>query len=249
VDGSYIAVGFVNGSFSVFTADGLKEEYNAKHRKETIEEIKFSPNGKWIAVGSHDNFVDIYEVGSWKRIGRCSGNSSYITHLDFSADSGLLMTNSGAYEQLYFQMPKGERSNVSKEKSKSIDWATWSGVLGDQVVGIWPKNSDGTDINSTDLTKSKDVLATGDDFGLVKLFHFPSSTPFSKYRQFKGHSAHVTKVRFTYDDHLLISTGGGDASIFQWIYKPKEHDDEDDEMEEDCYDSDVEKEKKLQVTT
>ena len=42
------------------------------------------------------------------------------------------------------------------------------------MIGIWPKNADKADVNTAHLNHSGTVLATGDDFGCVKLFdHFP----------------------------------------------------------------------------
>ena len=42
------------------------------------------------------------------------------------------------------------------------------------MLGIWPKNADKADVNSAHLNHSGTAMATGDDYGCVKLFdHFP----------------------------------------------------------------------------
>jgi hypothetical protein len=63
---------------------------------------------------------------------------------------------------------------TSGETKKITNWATFTGVLGDEVVGIWEKYTDKTDVNSTDANFDEQCMVTGDDFGLVKLFRFPS---------------------------------------------------------------------------
>ena len=47
------------------------------------------------------------------------------------------------------------------------------------MIGIWPKNADKADVNTSHLNHSGTALATGDDFGCVKLFdRFPITEKF-----------------------------------------------------------------------
>lgn len=51
-------------------------------------------------------------------------------------------------------------------------------VLGKEVIGVWPRNADKADVNCSSLSHSGNALATGDDFGFVKLFEFPVTEKF-----------------------------------------------------------------------
>ena len=46
-------------------------------------------------------------------------------------------------------------------------------IVGRDVLGIWPENSKNADVNCSHLSNLGNALATGDDFGFVKLFNFP----------------------------------------------------------------------------
>ena len=46
--------------------------------------------------------------------------------------------------------------------------------------GVFPPGSDFTDVNATCRSKDGSLLASGDDFGLVKLFEYPVSVSFCK---------------------------------------------------------------------
>ncbi|XP_037543112.1 echinoderm microtubule-associated protein-like 6 isoform X2 [Nematolebias whitei] len=218
MDGSQLALGMKDGSFTVLRVRDMTEVVHIKDRKEVIHEMKFSPDGVYLAVGSNDGLVDVYAVAQrFKKVGECSRSSSFITHLDWSLDSKVLQTNDGAGERLFYRMPMG-KPIINKEEVKGQHWATWSSVLGPEVSGIWPKYSDSTQINSVDANHSAGVLVTGDDLGLVRLYRFPCLRKGAKFKKYVGHSAHVTNVRWSYDQQLVLTTGGADHALFQWRF-------------------------------
>ncbi|TRY96368.1 hypothetical protein DNTS_033743 [Danionella cerebrum] len=219
-DGSQLALGMKDGSFTVLRVRDMTEVVHIKDRKEVIHELKFSPDGSYLAVGSNDGFVDIYAVAQrYKKVGECNKSTCFITHLDWSVDSRFLQTNDGAGERYFYRMPTGKL--LTKEEAKGIHWMTWTCVLGPEVNGIWPKYSNVNDINSVDANYSSAVLVTGDDFGLVKLFRFPCLKKAAKFKKYIGHSAHVTNVRWSHDLQWVVSTGGADHAVFQWRFLPE----------------------------
>ncbi|KAL1787890.1 echinoderm microtubule-associated protein-like 3 isoform X2 [Sigmodon hispidus] len=178
------------------------------------------PDGLYLAIGSHDNMIYIYSVSSCgtksSRFGRCMGHSSFITHLDWSKDGNFIMSNSGDYEILYWDVAGGCKLLRNRYESRDREWATYTCVLGFHVYGVWPDGSDGTDINSLCRSHNERVVAVADDFCKVHLFQYPCARAKAPSRMYSGHGSHVTSVRFTHDDSYLVSLGGKDASIFQW---------------------------------
>ncbi|MGH0154729.1 UNVERIFIED_CONTAM: hypothetical protein FKN15_028429 [Acipenser sinensis] len=258
-DGKALAVGLNDGSFLVVNSDTLEDMVSFHHRKENISDVRFSQDaGKYLAVASHDNFVDIYNVLTSKRVGICKGASSYVTHIDWDTRGKLLQVNSGAKEQLFFEAPRGKRQTIRNSEIEKIDWATWTCVLGPTCEGIWPTHSDITDVNAASLTKDRKLLATGDDFGFVKLYTYPAKGQYAKFKKYVGHSAHVTNVRWSQDDSSLLTVGGADTALMIWVResdgnretKPMDSEESDTDTEEDGgYDSDVAREKSIDYTS
>jgi len=150
-DGSLLAVGCSSGYVKIFgmlsvgTSD--PPTFLREHRTfcSDVDCVKFSPNGEYLAAGSHDNYIDIFSMlkGSFPRLRRLKGPTSYLTHIDFSIDGQLLMTNDGAGEILYFNVQEGKAVRSREEASSYIlktDGITtmvryhWGGNVQERVV-------------------------------------------------------------------------------------------------------------------
>ncbi|XP_077125463.1 echinoderm microtubule-associated protein-like 1 isoform X2 [Ranitomeya variabilis] len=217
--GSVVAIGTLTGRWFVLDTDTKDLVTVHTDGNEQLSVMCYSPDGNFLAIGSHDNYIYIYAVNEngrkYSRIGKCSGHSSFITHLDWSVNSQYLMSNSGDYEILYW-IPSACKQVVSVETTRDLEWATYTCTLGFQVFGVWPEGSDGTDLNAICRSSDQKLLATGDDFGKVHLFSYPCSQYRTSSHAYCGHSSHVTNVSFLLEDSHLISTGGKDMSIMQW---------------------------------
>ncbi|XP_065657214.1 echinoderm microtubule-associated protein-like 6 [Hydra vulgaris] len=219
-NGETMAVGLNDGSFMIMDSKTLKTLVLTKDRNEEISDIKFSPDGVYLGVASHDNMLDVYHVKKGRKKAVCKGNSSYLTHFDWSKDGRLIQTNSGAREHLLFEIPSGMRKTMGTDVVIRLEWADFTCVIGPTVKGIYPPLTDVTDVNTSNRTKDYKLLATGDDFGLVKIFQYPVLMRGAKCRTYKGHCSHVTNVKWTCDDRFLLSTGGMDATLLLWERVP-----------------------------
>ncbi|NXA35434.1 EMAL4 protein, partial [Eudromia elegans] len=218
--GTVVAIGTHSGRWFVLDAETRDLVSIHTDGNEQLSVMRYSVDGTLLAVGSHDNLIYLYVVTEngrkYSRYGKCSGHSSYITHLDWSPDNKYIMSNSGDYEILHWDIPSGCKQVRNRSDCKDIDWTTYTCVLGFQVFGVWPEGSDGTDINALVRSHNRKVIAVADDFCKVHLFQYPCSKPKAPSHKYSAHSSHVTNVSFTYNDGHLISTGGKDMSIIQW---------------------------------
>ncbi|KAM3931874.1 echinoderm microtubule-associated protein-like 4 isoform 6-T6 [Leptodactylus fuscus] len=218
--GIVVAIGTHSGRWFVLDAETRDLVSIHTDGNEQLSVMRYSVDGALLAVGSHDNFIYLYNVSEngrkYSRYGKCTGHSSYITHLDWSPDNKYIMSNSGDYEILYWDIPSGCKLIRNRSDCKDIDWATYTCVLGFHVFGVWPEGSDGTDINALVRSHNRKVIALADDFCKVHLFQYPCSKPKAPSHKYSAHSSHVTNVSFTHSDGHLVSTGGKDMSIMQW---------------------------------
>jgi hypothetical protein len=112
-----------------------------------LTEMKYSPDGEYLAVASRDKSIHFLSVrvsflfhsflslaspltwaqNGYKKIGICKGHSGVITRIDWSCDSAILQSTDGLRESLMWEVPSGKQWSG---QAKDFIWSSWSNPLG-----------------------------------------------------------------------------------------------------------------------
>jgi WD40 repeat protein len=217
-DGTLLAVGLgsdaksrKSGAFVVLNSDSLTAVHEGREGKEWIRDVKFSPDGQTLAIGSRDNVIYLHSVqDNYSLRCRCDKHTSDITHFDFAADGSAIRSNSGQGELLYYNANTGDHDPNSGDY-KDTAWQTETCTLDWAVQG-----TDGSDVNALHRSADGSLLVTATEFGKVQLYNYPCVSKGNNTNEGKGHSSHVTNVRFSADDTTVVTTGGSDKAVFVW---------------------------------
>ena len=213
----HIAIGHNDGTLTIRAGLNKLDTVIAKNTnsQEWIEAMQYSPDGKKLACGSHDNTIYIYDANSYNLLGKCSKHNSFIVSVDWSQDSTYLRSVCGAHELLFYTAENCQQDPSGASNTVATEWATHHAKYGWLVDGIFPSGTDGTHINGVDFSSDDTLIATGDDYGLVNIFRNPcrgGHMPLSM----RGHSEHVVRVAFHKKDQYLFSVGGYDQTLMQF---------------------------------
>ena len=104
-DGKVVAVGHRLGAFSVHRLDNMDELISARDRKKAIFSVTFAPNGRYLAVGSEDCFIDLYDcVSDYDWVGTLQGHSVSVRFVDWSLDSRCIQSTGHNSEILFWDV-------------------------------------------------------------------------------------------------------------------------------------------------
>jgi len=213
----HVAIGHNDGRVTIRGGiDNLNDiAHTLNDSDEWIEAMAYSPCGKKLAVGSHDNGIYVYDAETYELQGKCSKHNSFIVSVDWSEDSTYIRSVCGAHELLFFTAENCEQDTSGASNTKGTKWASSHAKFGWLVTGIFPAGTDGTHINDVDFSSCGQLIATGDDYGLVNVWNNPARKG-AKPISLRGHSEHVVRTRFTPGNDYILSIGGYDKTIMQW---------------------------------
>lgn len=216
-DEKHFAVGFKDGSLAVIDVDKWAMIYKDKECKARISDVKFSPDNSLLAIASHDTLIQVYEFPSMTKRTTLSGHSSYVRHLDWSADSKLLRSNSGGEEVFFWDVETGTSVAAGGAVHRDEVWDTCTCAFGWAVQGAFDGESVVCSCERTRGDETCQLLAVGDEKGRVRVFRYPCVAK-AECKEGKGHAGHVVNIKFSANKRLL-SVGGSDNCVFQWLIK------------------------------
>eukprot|EP00826_Nyctotherus_ovalis_P050598 TRINITY_DN6221_c0_g1_i3.p1 TRINITY_DN6221_c0_g1~~TRINITY_DN6221_c0_g1_i3.p1 ORF type:complete len:181 (+),score=51.90 TRINITY_DN6221_c0_g1_i3:260-802(+) len=177
--------------------------------------MAYSPDGKYLAVGTHQSTLVIYDTVNYAVKGFFKDFKGAVTGIDWTKDGHYIRTNSEIYELLYFNMETMQLEQSGALDTRNEEWATQNTKVAWEVAGIYPKGVDGTHVNGVCLSRDGKLVATGDDWGLLNIYNFPCRDG-CQAKSFKGHSEQVIRVKFGAEDKYLFTVGGHDKTLMQW---------------------------------
>lgn len=236
-DGALIAAGTEDSKVALWAFDAsapagsqLKHletyqipEKSKNAQREAVDCLRFSADNNLLAVGHMDSNTYIFDI-SKKKLTQWKGRLKEVaapSHLCWSADNTMLQVFTRDYEISYWKIDEPAQKFKRITTVPDPDLVKWSGdplIAGWDVQGLYQADWDGTDLNDATVANNKKLIATGDDYGWVRLHNYPCITN-EVCKQYQAHSAFVVGVEWTGDDgsdEYLMTVGGNDYAIFQW---------------------------------
>ncbi|TYZ66568.1 hypothetical protein PybrP1_009464 [[Pythium] brassicae (nom. inval.)] len=194
----------------------LEVLHEGRDSKQTIADIKFSPDLTLLALGSIDHCVYFYStLDNFALRFKFPKANGRITHVDFAADSSALRLNSEAWELLFVSTLDG--SQVTTPSSmKDVEWATQSCVFSWPAQGIWDFSREDEYFYALTKAHSHEVLVSANNRGEIQVYNSPCLSKRAEQHVLRGHGMIVSGVAFTCDDSRLVSIGANDKSLFVW---------------------------------
>jgi WD40 repeat protein len=227
-DGRAIAVGGPK-EVHVWDASSGKIIYILRGHTATVMAVAYSPEGRWLASGSVDGTIKIWDAASGKEIQTLhqDGNRVVIA-VAFSSDSQLLASGSqdgkvSLWDQAGGKLIHSWQGHAEETRSVAFspDKRYLASASSDRSVRLWSVENrqkvrqfvgHTSKVNSVVFSPDGKALATASEDYTVRLWEVDSE---KSVRTFAGHTAYVWSVAFS-PNGLLLASASDDATVKLW---------------------------------
>ncbi|BAZ46552.1 WD-40 repeat protein [Chondrocystis sp. NIES-4102] len=198
---------------------------------DSINQIKYSPDGKLIASVSWERNIKIWNAETGQLINTLRGNNEGINTIAFTPDGQTLVSGGEDRNIKIWNVATGQLINTLTGHTDSIKTVTISpdgkmiATAGyDKTIKIWSIagellqtiNAHNLAINSLQFTPDSKILASASWDNTIKLWLIKNSGTNSELLHIlTGHQDGVTTISFN-SDGTVIATGSGDRTIKLW---------------------------------
>lgn len=203
------------GTYMVFDTTTYKKVHEAKDSNEPIRAVRFSPDGRLLAVGSEDTKIIIYNVkDNFKNRANIMSHRAPIVNIDFSTDGMFIMSNDSTRRTIYTETTAG--LNVPSAASlRDEKWATYHSTVGWSMQGLWKCQPPWVDLQCSQRSWNSILTCTGNSDGRLFVTHYPAQdrVPFVDVC---AHAGPVSRVAWGAGDAYMVSTGQVDHAVLKW---------------------------------
>eukprot|EP01038_Epipyxis_sp_PR26KG_P009724 gene9724-13087_t len=228
-DGKNIAIGFGSnkrtkgklplkeGSFIILKSSDLRVIHEGKDSNNAIRVIKYSPDGKYLACGSEDCNIYMYNIKEqYIKLSTIRCHTAAVLYIDFSADSNYIMSVDAAKRVCYSETATGVLV-PTPSIVRDTKWSTSSNPHQWSVQGFWfiNPNNKSTEPIITQKSWNSQLVCAGTRAGSIHLGYYPFVNKKGFIRAL-AHTGPVSQLAWIAGDGSLVSIGSKDHTIMQW---------------------------------
>nr|WVH32653.1 WD domain protein [Trichoderma asperellum] len=194
----------------------------------SVRSVAFSADGRYLASGSGDHTIKIWDATTGKEQQILKGHRSWVQSVAFSADGRYLASGSGDHTIKIWDATTGKERQTLKghcDKLKSVAFSADSRYLasgsGDHTIKIWDITTGKEQqtlkghrsvVWSVAFSADSRYLASGSEDYTIKIWDITTG---KEQQTLKGHRDIVKSVAFSADSRYLAS-GSHDYTIKIW---------------------------------